>query len=70
MTATFVDKAAVRVRESTWLPVFGRAESVLDRVLSGVGLTFATWAFAASLAIPGAVAGWTLHRVAYGKAAA
>ncbi|OYX58096.1 MAG: hypothetical protein B7Y86_03555 [Brevundimonas subvibrioides] len=28
------------------------------------------WAFAASLAIPGAVAGWTLHRVAYGKAAA
>ena len=27
------------------------------------------WALAASLAIPGAAAGWTLHRVAYGKSA-
>lgn len=25
------------------------------------------WAFILSIAIPGAVAGWTLHRVAYGK---
>jgi hypothetical protein len=25
------------------------------------------WALAASLAVPGAAAGWTLHRVAYGR---
>ena len=49
MTVAFVEQAAVRVRESTWLPALGRPESVLDRVLSGVGLTLATWAFAASL---------------------
>lgn len=49
MTATFVEQAAGRVRGSAWLPALGRPESVLDRVLSGVGLTFATWAFAASL---------------------
>ena len=49
MTVAFVEQAAVRVRESTWLPALGRPESVLDRVLSGVGLTTATWAFAASL---------------------
>lgn len=26
-----------------------------------------TWALTLSLAIPGAIAGWTLHRVAYGR---
>lgn len=49
MTVAFVEQAAVRVREIEWLPALGRPESVLDRVLSGVGLTCATWAFAASL---------------------
>ena len=49
MTVAFVEQAAVRARESTWLPALGRPEAVLDRVLSGVGLTCATWAFAASL---------------------
>ncbi|GAA4404482.1 alpha/beta-hydrolase family protein [Fodinibacter luteus] len=49
MTVAFVEQAAVRARESPWVPVLGRPESVLDRVLSGVGLTAATWAFAASL---------------------
>lgn len=45
----FVDSATARARSSTWLPVLGRAERVFDRALSGVGLTCATWAFAASL---------------------
>ena len=49
MTVAFVEQAAVRARASTWLPALGRPESVLDRVLSGVGLMTATWAFAASL---------------------
>ena len=49
MTVAFVEQAAVRVREVAWLPALGRPVSVLDRVLSGVGLTCATWAFAASL---------------------
>ncbi|HEU5242571.1 MAG TPA: alpha/beta-hydrolase family protein [Ornithinibacter sp.] len=51
MSVAFVEQAAVRVRvrAGTWLPALGRPESVLDRVLSGVGLTAATWAFAASL---------------------
>ena len=49
MTVAFVENAAVRVRASTWVPALGRPEAVLDRVLSGVGLTFATWFFAASL---------------------
>lgn len=29
--------------------------------------TWEPWALAASLAVPGAAAGWTLHRVAYGR---
>ncbi len=49
MTLAFVDTAAARARASTWLPFLGRAEHVFDRALSGVGLTWATWAFAASL---------------------
>ncbi|MFQ6170868.1 alpha/beta hydrolase [Oryzobacter sp. R7] len=49
MTVAFVESATARVRASTWLPVLGRAERVFDRALSGVGLTCATWAFAASL---------------------
>lgn len=49
MTAAFVEQATARVRASAWLPVLGRAEHVFDRALSGVGLTCATWAFAASL---------------------
>ena len=31
------------------------------------GMAWEPWALAASLAIPGAAAGWTLHRVAYGR---
>ncbi|WP_392543839.1 alpha/beta hydrolase [Oryzobacter telluris] len=59
MTLAFVDSATARVRASTWLPVLGRAEHVFDRALSGVGLTCATWAFAASL-VPSLLprAGW------------
>ena len=49
MTVALVETAALRVRQSTLLPALGRPERVLDRVLSGVGLTCATWAFAASL---------------------
>lgn len=49
MTVAFVESAAVRVRESAWVPSIGRPQSILDRVASGVGLTVATWAFAASL---------------------
>lgn len=49
MTVAFVESAALRVRDSPWVPSIGRPETVLDRVVSGVGTTFATWAFAASL---------------------
>ena len=37
MTVAFVEQATARVRASTWLPVLGRPERVLDRTLSGVG---------------------------------
>src|ERR671910_299679 len=49
VTVAFVESAALRVRKSPWVPSIGRPETVLDRVVSGVGATFATWAFAASL---------------------
>ena len=49
MSVAFVESAALRVRASPWVPSIGRPEAVLDRVVSGVGLTVATWAFAASL---------------------
>ncbi len=49
MTAALVETAALRVRQSPLVPALGRPERVLDRVLSGVGLTTATWFFAASL---------------------
>ena len=49
MSATLVENAALRVRHSPLVPALGRAERPLDRVLSGVGLTAATWFFAASL---------------------
>ena len=49
MTVALVETAALRVRQSPLVPALGRPERVLDRVLSGVGLTCATWAFAASL---------------------
>ena len=49
MTVALVESAALRVRQSPLLPALGRPEGVLDRVLSGVGLTCASWAFAASL---------------------
>lgn len=59
MTVAFVESATARVRATAWLPVLGRAEHVFDRALSGVGLTCATWAFAASL-VPSLLprAGW------------
>ena len=49
MTVALVETAALRVRQSPLVPALGRPERVLDRVLSGVGLTTATWFFAASL---------------------
>ena len=49
MTAALVENAALRVRQSPLVPALGRPERPLDRVLSGVGLTTATWFFAASL---------------------
>jgi uncharacterized membrane protein len=49
VTVAFVESAAVRVRESPWAPTIGRPERILDRAFSGVGLTTAIWAFAASL---------------------
>ena len=49
MTVAFVESAAVRVRASPWAPTIGRPERILDRAFSGVGLTTAIWAFAASL---------------------
>ena len=49
MTVALVESAALRVRQSPLVPALGRPERVLDRVLSGVGLTTATWFFAASL---------------------
>ncbi len=49
MTVTLVESAALRLRQSPLMPALGRPERVLDRVLSGVGLTTATWFFAASL---------------------
>jgi uncharacterized membrane protein len=49
VTVALVESAALRVRQSSLVPALGRPERVLDRVLSGVGLTCATWAFAASL---------------------
>ncbi|HET9020970.1 MAG TPA: alpha/beta-hydrolase family protein [Ornithinibacter sp.] len=49
MTVAFVESAAVRVRASPWAPTIGRPERILDRAFSGVGLTAAIWAFAASL---------------------
>ncbi len=49
MTVAFVEQASARVLASAWLPVLGRPERVFDPTLSGVGLTCATWAFAASL---------------------
>jgi uncharacterized membrane protein len=49
VTVALVESAALRVRQSALVPALGRPERVLDRVLSGVGLTCATWAFAASL---------------------
>ena len=49
MTVALVESAAIRVRHSSLMPALGRPERVLDRVVSGVGLTAATWFFAASL---------------------
>ncbi len=49
MTAALVETAALRVRQSPLVPSLGRPQRPLDRVLSGVGLTTATWFFAASL---------------------
>jgi uncharacterized membrane protein len=49
VSVAFVESATLRVRESPWVPSIGRPDSVLDRVVSGVGTTCATWAFAASL---------------------
>ena len=49
MTAALVENAAHRVRQSPLVPVLGRPERPFDRVLSGVGVTTATWFFAASL---------------------
>ena len=49
MTAALVENAAHRVRQSPLVPVLGRPERPFDRVLSGVGVTAATWFFAASL---------------------
>lgn len=59
MTVAFVESTTARVRSSTWLPVLGRSERVFDRALDGIGLTCATWAFAASL-VPSLLprAGW------------
>ncbi|HET7820043.1 MAG TPA: alpha/beta-hydrolase N-terminal domain-containing protein, partial [Ornithinibacter sp.] len=49
MTAALVENAAHRVRQSPLVPGLGRPERPFDRVLSGVGVTTATWFFAASL---------------------
>ena len=49
MTAALVENAALRVRQSPLVPALGRPERPFDRVLSGVGVTTATWFFAASL---------------------
>jgi uncharacterized membrane protein len=49
VTAALVENAAHRVRQSPLVPVLGRPERPFDRVLSGVGVTTATWFFAASL---------------------
>jgi uncharacterized membrane protein len=49
VTAALVENAAQRVRHSTLVPALGRPERPFDRVLSGVGVTTATWFFAASL---------------------
>jgi uncharacterized membrane protein len=49
VTAALVETAAQRVRQSSLVPALGRPERPLDRVLSGVGVTSATWFFAASL---------------------
>jgi len=49
VTAALVETAALRVRQSPLVPALGRPERPFDRVLSGVGVTTATWFFAASL---------------------
>jgi len=49
VTAALVETAALRVRQSSLVPALGRPERPFDRVFSGVGVTTATWFFAASL---------------------
>jgi hypothetical protein len=51
VTAALVENAALRVRQSPLVPALGRPERPLDRVLSGVGLTTATWFFAAVFSV-------------------
>lgn len=49
MTVSFVQAAAVRARRIPWLPVLGTPHRILDRTLSGVGVSVGFWALAFSL---------------------
>ncbi|WP_298158141.1 hypothetical protein [Brevundimonas sp.] len=48
----------------------GLAGFVIMQMFSGVVWSWTPLAYAAALALPGAAAGWTLHRVAYGRRSA